>query len=209
MTLETIISFLSASIILTIMPGPDNIFVLTESLTSGRRTGIAISLGLASGVLIHTLAAATGLSIIIRQSAVAFSVIKYIGAAYLFFLAYKAIRDKQNSVDLTSSKTEDSTSFFQLMRKGFFMNVLNPKVALFFLAFLPQFVNPVGINVIYQMMILGIIFLIQTIIIFCTIAILTGRLAVYLNSPRFWKITRWSKATVLSVLGLTLVLSSK
>ena len=97
MTLETIISFLSASIILTIMPGPDNIFVLTESLTSGRRTGIAISLGLASGVLIHTLAAATGLSIIIRQSAVAFSVIKYIGAAYLFFLAYKAIRDKQNS----------------------------------------------------------------------------------------------------------------
>ena len=209
MSIELLLSFLSASIVLTVMPGPDNIFVLTESLTNGKKTGIAISFGLATGVLVHTLAAATGLSIIIQKSAVAFSVIKYMGAAYLFYLAILALKDKQSSIDINSNRSSNEKSFLQLMRKGFFMNVLNPKVALFFLAFLPQFVNLNGIKVAYQMIILGLIFMVQTIIIFGTIAILTGKLAGYLNSPRFWKVTKWSKASVLSILGLTLILSKK
>jgi threonine/homoserine/homoserine lactone efflux protein len=209
MSIELLLSFLSASIVLTIMPGPDNIFVLTESLTNGKKTGIAISFGLATGVLVHTLAAATGLSIIVQKSAIAFSVIKYLGAGYLFYLAIMALRDKKSSIDLKANKPNNEKSFLQLMRKGFFMNVLNPKVALFFLAFLPQFINLKGIKVEYQMIILGFVFMVQTIIIFCIIAILTGRLAGFLHSPRFWKITKWSKASVLSILGLTLILSKK
>lgn len=209
MSIELIVSFLSASVLLTIMPGPDNIFVLTESLTNGKKTGIAISLGLASGVFVHTLAAATGLSIIIQNSAIAFSVIKYVGAAYLFYLAILAFKDKGSSINLKQGKPIREKSFFQLMRQGFFMNVLNPKVALFFLAFLPQFISLNGIKVEYQMILLGLIFIGQTIIIFCTIAVLTGRLAKFLNSPKFWKITKWSKVSVLSILGLTLLLSKK
>jgi len=209
MSIELLLSFLSASIVLTIMPGPDNVFVLTESLTKGRKTGIAISFGLATGVLVHTLAAATGLSIIIQKSAIAFSVIKYIGAAYLFYLAIMAIKDKQPVIGLNNNKTENKKSFSQLMRKGFFMNVLNPKVALFFLAFLPQFVDLNGMRIEYQITLLGFIFMLQTIIIFSTIAILTGKLSKYLNSSRFWKITKWSKASVLSLLGISLILAKK
>ena len=209
MSIELLLSFVIASVILTIMPGPDNIFVLTESLTNGKKTGIAISFGLATGVLVHTFAAATGISIIIQKSAIAFSVIKYLGAGYLFYLAIMALKDKKSKVELEHDQDVKGKTFMQLMRKGFFMNVLNPKVALFFLAFLPQFVNSNGIKVEYQMIILGLVFIVQTIIIFCMIAILTGRLARFLNSPKFWKITKWSKASVLSILGLALILSKK
>jgi threonine/homoserine/homoserine lactone efflux protein len=95
MEVQLIISFLTASLLLSIIPGPDNIFVLTESITKGKKNGIAISLGLAMGVLVHTAAAATGLSIIIQKSAMAFSIIKYIGAAYLFYLAFMSLKEKK------------------------------------------------------------------------------------------------------------------
>lgn len=209
METELLLSFLGASILLTIMPGPDNIFVLTESLTKGRRNGIAISLGLSTGILIHTFAAATGLSILIQKSAIAFSIIKYIGAAYLFYLALMTMKDKKPVMGVVSEGTESEKSFVQLMRKGFLMNVLNPKVSLFFIAFLPQFISKAGFSVIYQMMILGFIFMIQTIIIFSGISVLSSRLTSYLNSPKFWNITKWSKISVYSLLGLTLALSKK
>jgi len=209
MNIELLLSFLSASIVLTLIPGPDNIFVLTESLTKGKKTGIAISFGLATGVLVHTLAAATGLSFIIQNSALAFSIIKYLGAGYLFYLAFMSLKDKNSPIDLKVNTPYTEKSFLQLMRKGFFMNVLNPKVALFFLAFLPQFINLNGIKVEYQMIVLGLVFMIQTLIIFCVIAILTGRLSGILNSPKFWKITKWSKVSVLSILGIALILSKK
>ena len=99
MQIELILSFLLASVLLTFMPGPDNIFVLTESITKGQKNGIAISIGLCSGVLIHTLAAATGLSIVIQKSALAFSIIKYLGAAYLFYLAYIKIAKGKNTIN--------------------------------------------------------------------------------------------------------------
>lgn len=208
MSIELLLSFLSASIVLTIMPGPDNIFVLTESITNGKKTGIAISLGLATGVLVHTTAAALGISIIIQKSAIAFSVIKYIGAGYLFYLAIMTLKEKKSVLPETN-KSSSEKSFFKLMRKGFFMNVLNPKVALFFLAFLPQFIYLDGIKAEYQMILLGIVFMVQTILIFCIIAISTGRLAKYLTNSTFWKITKWTKASVLSLLGITLILSKK
>ena len=209
MELGLVLSFLGASIILSLMPGPDNIFVLTESLTKGQRNGIAISIGLCSGILIRTLAAATGLSSIIQKSALAFSIIKYFGAAYLFYLAFQALKEGQPILRLESNTSDKKTGDLALIRKGFLMNILNPKVSLFFIAFLPQFISSNGYNITLQMIILGLIFMLQAIIIFCAIAMLSGRLTKYVNSPRFWKITKWSKISVLSILGLSLALSKK
>ena len=208
MELNLVLSFLGASILLTIMPGPDNIFVLTESLTKGQRNGIGISLGLVSGILIHTLAAATGVSIIIQQSAMAFSIIKYFGAAYLFYLAYQAMKEKKQSVEIDRVEKSEK-SFFQLFRTGFLMNVLNPKVSLFFIALLPQFVSKSEMNITLQMIILGIIFMIQALIFFVLLSILSGKFSRYLNSSKFWKYTKWSKVGVLSFLGLALALAKK
>ncbi len=209
MEFQQIISFLGASILLTLMPGPDNIFVLTESLTKGQRDGIAISLGLASGILVHTLATATGVSIVIQKSATAFTLIKYLGAFYMFYLGFKALKEANPNIELGLTETNSQTEIAKLVRKGFLMNVLNPKVSLFFIAFLPQFISPNGINITYQLIILGFIFMTQTVIIFSLIAILSGKLSNYLNSAKFWKITKWSKVSVLSVLGLTLALMEK
>lgn len=209
MEIGLILSFLSASILLTLMPGPDNIFVLTESITKGKRNGIAVSVGLASGVLIHTLAAATGLSIIIQQSAMAFTIIKYAGALYLFFLAFKAIKEKKADIVLNDMKSEAQQKMSSLIKKGFLMNILNPKVALFFIAFLPQFITPKGINITLQMVVLGLVFAIQAFVIFYIISTLSGKLTKYVTSDKFWNITKWSKVGVLSCLGIALVFSKK
>jgi threonine/homoserine/homoserine lactone efflux protein len=208
MEVELLLSFLGAAILLTVMPGPDNIFVLTESITKGHRNGVAVSVGLCCGILIHTLAAATGVSIIIQKSAMAFSILKYLGAAYLFYLAWQAYREKTPKVDLQLKPSEEK-SVFQLVRKGLLMNVLNPKVSLFFIALLPQFVSDNGFSVAWQMILLGAIFMVQALIIFSLISMLSGRLSEYLNKPRFWSVTNKSKVVVLSVLGLTLALARK
>ncbi len=204
-----LLSFLGASVILSIMPGPDNIFVLTESLTKGQRNGIAISIGLGSGVLVHTIAAATGLSLIVQSSALAFSIIKYLGAAYLFYLAYQALKDENQHINFKAAQQSKHQGTFFLIRKGFLMNVLNPKVSLFFIAFLPQFISPNGLSIKLQMIILGVLFMIQAIIVFSLISVLSGKLSKYINNKRFWKITKWSKVGVLSILGITLALSEK
>jgi threonine/homoserine/homoserine lactone efflux protein len=209
MELGLILSFLGASVILSLMPGPDNIFVLTESLTKGQRNGIAISIGLSLGVLIHTIAAATGLSIIIQKSEIAFSVVKYFGATYLFYLAYQAMKEKKPVLNFDLASEEKNIHFSLLIKKGFLMNILNPKVALFFIAFLPQFITENGINITIQMIILGLIFMVQALLVFGLISILSSKLTKYVNDPKFWKITKWSKISVLSILGLTLALSKK
>jgi len=209
MELGLILSFIGASVILSLMPGPDNIFVLTESITKGYKNGIAISIGLSTGVLIHTTAAATGLSLIIQESAITFSIIKYFGAAYLFYLAYKTTKEKKPVINFNIATTSKRTPFLFLIRKGFLMNVLNPKVSLFFIAFLPQFITTTGFNITIQMIILGLIFMIQALIIFSLISILSSRLTKSVRNPKFWNITKWSKISVLTILGVSLALSNK
>lgn len=204
-----ILSFLGAAILLSLMPGPDNIFVLTESITKGHRNGVAISVGLCIGVLIHTLAAATGLSLIIQQSALAFSIVKYVGAAYLFYLAWGASRAQQPVLEFGERESAPSSRILPLIAKGFFMNVTNPKVSLFFIAFLPQFVSMNGFHVTIQMVVLGLIFMLQALVIFSLIAMLSGKLRPYVNHPRFWRITKWGTVGILSILGLTLAFSQK
>jgi threonine/homoserine/homoserine lactone efflux protein len=209
MEVQLIISFLTASLLLSIIPGPDNIFVLTESITKGKKNGIAVSLGLAMGVLVHTAAAAAGLSIVIQKSAMAFSVIKYIGAAYLFYLAFMPLKEKKVKFSLTGEQDQNQDNMIYLIKKGFLMNVLNPKVALFFIAFLPQFISKEGFNITLQMFILGIMFAIQAFAVFLLISILSGKLTKYVNNHKFWKITKWSKVGVLSSLGVALLFSKK
>jgi len=203
------ISYIFASILLTLSPGPDNLFVLSESISKGKRTGIWISLGLCCGIFVHTLFAATGVSLIIQQSQLLFSIIKYCGIAYILYLAFKAYQEnKTTQFDLSlSNKDLTHKSPLQLFSKGFLMNVLNPKVALFFIAFLPQFISEEGFAVHYQMIILGLVFFIQALIIFGMISILAGKLSNVLKNSRVWLIVQKSSVVVLLLIALMLLFS--
>ncbi|MCH2044197.1 MAG: LysE family translocator [Saprospiraceae bacterium] len=212
MDINLIMSFLGASFLLTIMPGPDNILVLTESMTKGKRNGIALSVGLCSGVLVHTMIAATGLALLIQNSKVAFDMIKYLGAAYLLYLAYltwqeEAGKGEEEAEDSNSTNKNSQFSFFKIARTGFFMNVLNPKVSLFFLAFLPQFIDKDGFNITIQLVMLGLMFMVQALVLFSLIAILSGQLNKYLDSPKFWIYTKYTKIVILTVLAVFLVIA--
>ncbi len=209
MDIQLLMTFCGASVLLTIMPGPDNLFVLTESVTKGARNGIALSTGLASGVLVHTILAATGLSIILQNSDVVFQVVKYFGVAYLLYLAFMATKEKPQTINLDGKVDQEDFSFWKLSRTGFLMNILNPKVTLFFVAFLPQFVAKTGFSPTLQMLIMGLIFMLQAWLLFSLLALLSGQLSTYLNHPRFWTVTKWTKVLVLALLGIFLAFTGK
>ncbi len=148
--------FLSAAIAINITPGPDMIYILSRTIAQGRKIGIASSFGVCSGALVHIFAAAFGLSAILATSAMAFSVIKYAGAAYLVYLGIQALRSKGVSFDIPVEKQVQST-FWKAYRQGALIDILNPKVAIFFMAFLPQFVRPELGNASAQILILGLL----------------------------------------------------
>ncbi len=211
MDIELLISFLLASITLSLMPGPDNVFVLTESITKGKRNGIIISAGLASGIIVHTIVIATGLSVLVQQSPYIFNGIKIFGAIYLLYLAYLAYKEEPTNVVGKANHSSNLTikeKWFPLYKKGFFMNVLNPKVTLFFIAFLPQFVKKDGHPFFVQIIILGIIFMIQAFLVFSIIAAIAGNLRQLVNSDKFWKKVKWIKIAVLTLLAGFLVLAT-
>lgn len=197
--------FLGASVLLTIAPGPDNIFVVTQGITRGRKAAVLTALGMISGISVHTTAAALGISAIFYSSALAFNAVKLAGAAYLLFLAWKCIREHKQ-IKLSGSSGE--VSVYALYRRGFIMNVLNPKVALFFLAFLPQFVSRDSENVAMEMILLGLIFMLQGLIIFTTIGLLSGSISNYLlKKPAISKTFSWLTAGILATLGIRLALA--
>ena len=132
--------FLAAAILLNLTPGPDTVYILGRSIAQGREAGIASALGISLGSIFHTCAAALGLSAILATSAVAFGAIKLLGGTYLIFLGIKMILDRRKQLSLPSSFRRRTTS--AAFRQGILTNILNPKVALFFLVFLPQFIDP-------------------------------------------------------------------
>jgi threonine/homoserine/homoserine lactone efflux protein len=202
-----LIYFIAASAALTFLPGPDILFVLTQSISQGKMAGVATATGLCTGILVHTSAAALGISALIYKSALAFEIVKYAGAAYLLYLAWQALRE---SGELVSSTPVKETNSFALYRRGIFMNVLNPKVALFFLAFLPQFVNLESGNVPLQMIFLGIVFLIQAWIIFSAISVFAGTIGdKIVKKPGIGKYINWGKAGIFTLIGVKLALSHK
>ena len=186
MELTTLLYFLIASVLLTLAPGPDIMYLLAKSLADGTKAGISLALGLTTGLIFHTTLVIIGVAAIIQQSPLAFATLKYIGAAYLLYLAWGAFHAQGN---LKLNAVNNSTSFFKLYRRGLIMNVLNPKVLLFFLAFLPQFVNLNSDSVSLQIAFLGFIFGLQTLIIFSLVAICAGKVRDYiLNVKNFNKI---------------------
>ncbi|SFS70383.1 LysE family translocator [Marininema halotolerans] len=202
MAWETIIQFLGVAILLTIMPGPDNLFVIAQSISHGKKAGVTIALGLCSGVIVHTLAAALGISAILYSSAFAFQVIKYAGAAYLLYLAWQAWREPSGAFITGEAPALQSGALF---RRGILMNVLNPKVSLFFLALLPQFVTPGTPDAPLHMIILGLVFMIQAIIIFSGFALFAGSLRKWLlNRPQAGVVVKVGKVMLYAVLGLRL-----
>ncbi len=171
--LETSTTFFAASILLALAPGPDNIFVLTQAALRGKTAGLAVTLGLCTGLVVHTSAVALGLAVIFRTSILAFTIVKVLGACYLLYLAWQAFRTSDDSLTIGE---KSALSPARLYRRGIIMNVTNPKVSVFFLAFLPQFADPARGPLAVQIICLGLIFIAATILVFGSISFLAGTL---------------------------------
>ncbi|OPZ71488.1 MAG: Homoserine/homoserine lactone efflux protein [Verrucomicrobia bacterium ADurb.Bin474] len=201
------LGFLLASIALSLSPGPDNLFVVSQGIAYGRKPAFWAACGMVSGVLVHTLAAAFGISVVFRTSALAFNVVKYAGAGYLLYLAYRAFREHAS---FRPGNPPAQRSLSGLYSRGFLMNVLNPKVALFFLAFLPQFVRPDQGSVPMQMVALGILFMAQAFVVFATIAYFAGSVGYWLQrKPAMGRWLGWLSGTVFAFLGLRLLFAHR
>ncbi|WP_010228721.1 LysE family translocator [Gillisia marina] len=198
-----IIPFLTASILLTLSPGPDIIYVLVQSISNGKKAGIVTTLGLVSGILIHTSLVAFGVSAIIKASPILFTLIKIFGAVYLFYLAYKVFKS-DSSIAINDVPAKRSRNLF---RQGFIMNVLNPKVTIFFLAFFPGFLWEPNGNTVLQFYILGFLFLLQALLIFGTVALLAGKISGYLlQHEKSGSILKWIQIVVFIGIGIMIVL---
>jgi len=176
---ETLAAFFTASVLLALAPGPDNIFVLTQSALHGKLSGLLVTLGLCTGLIVHTSAVAFGVAVIFQASALAFTALKLFGAGYLLYLAWGAFRASAREI---KTGTGTGRSLGRLYRRGIIMNVTNPKVSIFFLAFLPQFADPARGPLALQMIILGGVFILSTILVFGTIALLAGTIGSWLAS---------------------------
>lgn len=199
--------FMLATLALNLTPGPDMLYTATRSLGQGRKAGIASALGIGTGTIVHIVAATFGLSAILSYSAFTFMAIKYLGAAYLIYLGIKTLRSKAQ-LHLGKDVSKDSTS--RIFWQGVITNVLNPKVALFFLSFLPQFVNPERSSVGLQLTTLGVLFDISGTTVLLVIAIAVGHASGWLeNRPTFWKLQKWFTGSVFIALGARLALADQ
>ncbi len=202
MQLETLFSFITTSVLLTLMPGPDIIYVLLQSISNGKKYGIATALGLVSGIIIHTTLVAFGVSELLKQNEHLFLLIKLFGACYLFYLAYKTY---QTTSTISISNQVEKLSLIDLYKKGFLMNVLNPKVGIFFLAFFPAFINTSLINTVQQIYLLGFIFMLQAFIVFSIVSIIADKMTLMLrNNPSFDK--RIKRIQIILFIGIGILI---
>lgn len=176
--IDVLTVFFAAAIALGLAPGPDNIFVLTQSALYGRLAGLVVTLGLCTGLVVHSVAVALGVAAIFQTSEIAFTALKIIGAGYLLYLAFQAFR--AGATDLPG-KDGPALSLWSLYRRGIVMNVTNPKVAIFFLAFLPQFADPARGSVPLQILLFGGLFIVATILVFGGVALGGGLLGAFLR----------------------------
>lgn len=206
-TLDATLAFFFAALVLSVAPGPDNIFVLTQSALFGAKAGVVTTLGLLSGVFFHTMAVALGVAVIFKTSALAFNLLKFCGALYLCWLAWLSFRATAQKDSLTKTSFP---GYSALYRRGVVMNVSNPKVALFFLAFLPQFCNPALGDLGLQTFYFGALFVIAAFIVFATIAVMGGKLAALFNKSQKTQIAiNWLAGCVFLGLAVALALSSQ
>ncbi|HRZ27824.1 MAG TPA: LysE family translocator [Spirochaetota bacterium] len=199
--------FITASALLALAPGPDNIFVFTQSIVNGRSAGMKIILGLCSGLVAHTTIVALGVAAIFQTSIVAFNILKYIGAAYLLYLSWKAFRASSGNIKITEKSPLTS---WQLYRRGIIMNVTNPKVSIFFMAFLPQFAKPENGLMALQLIALGMVFILVTFVVFGLIAQLAGVIGRWiLKSETGEKVMNKVASLVFASLAVKLILTEQ
>ena len=170
LSIETIITFITASVVLSLVPGPDNLFVMSNSALRGWKIGFYTTLGLCTGLIGHTILVGIGVSVIFQTSPMAFNGLKIIGAFYLVYLAWLSIQNKE--LNLGEASQDISNKSYYLT--GVVMNLTNPKVAIFFLVFLPQFVNSNNHNVTSQIFLLGLLFICSAFFVFTSIAYLSS-----------------------------------
>lgn len=202
------VSFTIAASVLAVAPGPDNLFVLLQSAMYGSRAGIFVTLGLCVGVFIQTLLAAFGVAAVVAASPTLLMIIQLAGAAYLLYLAWGAWKAPVGGESGESAKKYPRLSNFQLWRRGILMNITNPKVLIFFLAFFPQFIikGSTESQVMVQMLIMGMTFLVCTLVVFSAIAWCAGTLADRLRSPKVQTILNKVSAVIFTVLAISTLL---
>jgi threonine/homoserine/homoserine lactone efflux protein len=197
--------FALAAIVLLVVPGPAVLYIVAQSAAHGRRAGLVSMLGIQAGGLVHVAAATAGLSALVVRSALAFDIVKYAGAAYLIFLGVRRLlgRDTDDGQDVRRSR-----SLRRLFTQGIVVNVLNPKTALFFFAFLPQFVDVSKGSVAFQIAFLGILFILLAVVSDGLYALAAGSAAGYLRGrPGYLRAQRYATGTVFVSLGVAAALS--
>ena len=203
--LHSLLLFVLAGIALNLTPGPDMMYTLARSLGQGRMAGVVSALGIGTGSIAHILAAGFGLSALFAYSAMAYMILKYAGAAYLIYLGIRTLLGAKSALPVNN--TREQRPLGQIYWQGVITNVLNPKVALFFISFLPQFVDPHGGSVTAQTLLLGAIFDINGTLILIIIALMAGTAGQWLSSkPTFWRYQQWFTGSVLIALGAKLAL---
>lgn len=202
---DTLLLFCATAIVLIITPGPNQIYIIARSTSQGKKAGLLSALGVDAGTLVHVVAASFGLSALLASSALAFSIARYAGAAYLIYLGIRTVMSRnKNFEQSTISFASGKRIFFQ----GMLTNVLNPKAALFFLAILPQFVNEPRGNATEQMLILGGIFTLIGMCIDLIVAILASSVGSWLrHRTGFQRIQKWAAGGVYFSLGLSTALT--
>lgn len=199
--------FIGVSWALIIAPGPDMLYVITRGVTQGRKAGILSAVGVICGILVHTTAAAFGLTLILQTSAFAFLLVKYVGAIYLVYLGVKSWRD-QSTFSLQTSNTRVSSR--RVFWQGVLSNMLNPKIAIFFLAFLPQFVDKGSSHVTLQMVILGLTFACFGLCFLLIVGYSSGAIGTRLTRrPQYARFLQRFAAGILIALGVRLALTER
>lgn len=207
MEVSTFFYFLAASILLTLAPGPDILYLLTKSLSSGAKAGVTLAAGLVSGIVFHTFLVMVGVAAIIQNSPLAMLALKIFGAAYLLFLAFNAFKAARAGAKISMKKADAVYSSAAIYRRGVLMNVLNPKVLLFFLAFLPQFVNLSAESASLQIALLGLTFAVQAFVIFSAIAVAADKVRnLILRKKNLGQILSYTESFVLAVIAVSLLM---
>ncbi|MGB0186511.1 MAG: LysE family translocator [Flavobacteriaceae bacterium] len=205
MNTELLISFVIVTATLAFSPGPDNIFVLIQSATYGRKSGMAVVGGLMTGCLIHTSLVAFGLSAFIESNGQWYLGLKFFGAAYMLFLAYRVYQSRGNTTNVSTQHPKKN--YTQLFRQGFIMNVLNPKVSIFFLAFFPAFLFSETLGFVLQFYVLGFLFILTSFTVFSLFVLLSGFFSkLFLNSPKRIKFLKYIQVGVFVVIALLILL---
>ena len=195
--MDQILLFLISSLVLTLMPGPDILFVINQSLIN-KKSGLIISIGLCSGLVIHTLILVFGLSVFIESNKDLVLYLKYFGALYLFYLAYEELRTKDKLVQKNTNNG--------LFLRGLYMNLINPKVLFFFIAYFPNFLFSETISISVQFLILGSIFIAQALFIFSTVSVVSNKMMTLLKLDTQSNMTTYFKSFVFLIIGLLILL---